>query len=406
MNLSYFIARRITQNKDKTFSSTVHKIAVVSISVGLATMIVSFLILKGFQNTVTDKIYSFSSHLQVTKYTLDNSFEEYPISINTPLYNNPELFPYIDHVQEFSHKAGLIKTDDAVTGMVIKGVSERFDRERFQPNLKKGRFINFSDSGYSKEIIISQNTADKLDINLGDDIIIHFFQNPPRYRKLDVVGIYETNLSEYYDDKFMIGDIRLIKKLNDWPDSIAGGLEVFVKNPDQIDYVEEALNEAVPLDLWVQKVSDKYVQIFEWLHLISRQVNIFLGIILFVVCVNMISIILILIMERTQMIGLLKALGGTNALIRSIFSLNGIQLVAKGLLLGNVLGIGICFIQYYLKIITLNPRDYYMSYVPIGWNWEIVVALNVLTLLVVTAIIIIPTILISRIRPIKSIKFD
>lgn len=406
MNLSYFIAKRIIQNKDKSFSSTVHKIAVASISVGLATMIVSFLILKGFQSTVSDKIYNFSSHLQITKYTLDNSFEEAPISLNIDVFNHPENYPYVDHIQEYGHKAGLVKTEQDVMGIVIKGVSQRFDTVRFESNMIKGRFLNFSDSTYARELVISQSIADKLDVHLNDDLIVHFFQNPPRYRKLKIVGIYETNLADYYDDKFMIGDIRMIRKLNDWSDSIAGGLEVFVKDEHNIDYAEQELNEAVPLDLWVQKVSDKYVQIFEWLFLISRQVNIFLGIILFVVCVNMVSIILILIMERTQMIGLLKALGGSNGLIRRIFSYNGFQLIVKGLFYGNLLGLGICASQYYFKWFTLNPKDYYMSYVPIGWNWEIVLALNLLTLIVVTIIIAFPTILISRITPIKSIKFD
>ncbi len=406
MNLSYFIANRITKNKEKNFSVTVHKIAVASISVGLAVMIVSFLILRGFQNTVRDKIYSFSSHIQITKYTMDNSFEESPISLKTDLYRNTERFPYVDHVQEYSHKAGLVKTEDEVTGVVIKGVTKRFDQSRFSPNLIEGRFINFSDSNYAREVVVSKSIANKLDIELEDDIIIHFFQNPPRYRKLKVVGFYETNLAEYYDDKFIIGDMRMIQRLNNWPDSLAGGLEVFVRDINQLDLVEEALNQDIPYDLYVEKVSDKYVQVFDWLFLISRQVNIFLGIILFVVCVNMISIILILIMERTQMIGLLKALGSSNKLIQRIFSFNGIQLVFRGLLIGNLLGLGVCAIQYYFKLFKLNPADYYMSYVPIGWNWEVIIGLNLLTLVVVSIIIIIPTFFIIRINPIKNIKFD
>lgn len=369
-------------------------------------MIVSFLILKGFQDTVINKVYSFSAHLQITKYTLGNSFEETPVSLNTDLYAKTELFPYVDHVQEYSHKAGLVKTPEEVLGVVIKGVSDRFDQQRFKSNMIEGRFVDFSQENYAKEVVVSKSIANKLKIILDDDIIIHFFQDPPRLRKLQVVGIYETNLAEYYDDKFIMGDMRMIQRLNDWPDSLAGGLEVFVKNTDQIGLVEDALNQTIPLDLYVQPVRDKYIQVFDWLFLISRQMNIFLGIILFVVCVNMISIVLILIMERTQMIGMLKALGGSNGLIRKIFSYNGIRLVAKGLLLGNVLGLGICLVQYYFKVITLNPADYYMSFVPIGWNVEIILALNLLTLLVVGLVITIPTLLIVRINPIKSIKFD
>ena len=406
MNLSYFIASRISGGNEKNFSSTVHKIAVASISLGLAVMIVSFLILKGFQDTVTNRIYSFSSHLQVTKYTQDNSFEEQPMMLQTPLFSNTEEFPYIDHVQEYSHKPGLIKKDDEVTGVVLKGVSSRFSMERFGDNMISGRFVDFSDSTYSKEIVISQTLADKMDVHINDDVIIHFFQNPPRYRKLTVVGLYETNLAEYFDDKFIIGDIRLIQRLNGWADSVAGGLEVFVKDTDKIREAELLLDEAVPFDLYVEKVSDKYIQVFDWLHLISRQVNIFLGIILFVVCVNMVSIILILIMERTQMIGLLKAMGGTSGLIQGIFRYNGLRLVAKGLLIGNAIGLSVCAIQYFFQIMKLNPADYYMSYVPIGWNCEIVLGLNLLTFVVVAVIITIPTLLIIRISPIRSIRFD
>ena len=241
---------------------------------------------------------------------------------------------------------------------------------------------------------------------VNDDIIIHFFMDPPRPRKLKVVGIYETNLADYYDDKFVLSDIRMIQRLNNWGDSLAGGFEVFVEDVNRIEEAETLLDEILDYQLYVEKVSDKYVQVFEWLFLISRQVNIFLGIILLVVCVNMVSIILILIMERTQMIGLLKSLGATNQQIRRIFTYNGIRLITKGLVLGNVLGVSVCALQYYLKLIPLNAKDYYMSYVPVGWDLQIILILNVLTLVVVGLIILLPTLAIIRIDPIKTIKFD
>ena len=235
---------------------------------------------------------------------------------------------------------------------------------------------------------------------------MHFFQNPPRFRKLSVVGIYETNLSEYFDSRVIIGDIGLIQRLNDWPDSLAGGLEVFVKDPDLQEEASVEIGEMMDYDLNVQPISERYVQIFEWLHLLSRQVNILLIIILTVVCVNMISIVLILVMERTQMIGMLKAVGANNGFVRSIFVYSGVNLVLKGLVLGNILGLGICFIQYRFKLIKLNPHDYYMDFVPISWNWEIVGILNVLILAIVTLVLLLPTMIISRINPIRAIKFD
>ena len=406
MNLSYFISKRIIDKKQDSFSSTIHKIAIASIGVGLAVMIVSFLILKGFQDTVKNKIYSFSSHLQVTKYTMGNAFEETPISTNNEIYNNFEQYDFVRHVQEYTHKAGLIKTDDEIMGIIFKGVTSRFDQKNFESNLKAGRFIDFEQGSYAKEVLISQSIADKLRIALNDEIVLHFIMDPPRVRKLKVVGIYETNLSEYYDDKFVIGDMGLIQRLNNWADSVAGGMEIFIKDVNKLDEAEEQLDNILDYDLYVEQVRDKYIQVFDWLHLISRQVNIFLGIILLVVCVNMISIILIMIMERTQMVGLLKSLGATHAQIRKIFTYSGMQLVFKGLILGNVLGIGLCLLQYYFQIIPLNPRDYYMSYVPIGWDWEIIALLNLLTFVVVSLIILIPGSVVSRINPIKTIKFD
>ncbi len=410
MNLSYFISKRISagasEKNREQFASTIHKIAVASIAVGLSAAIVSFLIMKGFQETVQNKIYGFSSHLIVTKFTMNNSMEEQPFSYNIDIYNHPDALGVIDHIQEFSHKAGLIKTEDEVLGVVFKGVGKSFDVNRFRENMKEGDFIHFPDSGYAREVVLSEIIASKLKAKVGDDIIIHFFQNPPRFRKLKVTGIYETNLSDYYDDKIVLGDIRMVQRLNDYVDSIAGGLEIYVKDVDKVDEALTTIGDSMDYDLYLEKVSDKYSQVFEWLHLLSRQVNILLGIILTVVCVNMISVILILVMERTQMIGLLKAMGAQDRLIQSIFVYNGIALVAKGLLYGNIIGLGLCYLQYTFKFITLNPHNYYMNYVPIGWHWEIVILLNIAVFVVVTLVLLLPTAIVTRINPIKAIRFD
>lgn len=406
MNLSYFIAKRIGREQREGFSSTIHKIAIASIGVGLAAMIVSFLILKGFQETVENKIYGFSGHLLITKFTMSNSLEETGMDYNIDLYNNYKDYPYVRHVQEYAHKAGLIKTEDEVFGVVVKGVGKSFDQASFQENIVEGSFIHLPDSGYSHEVMLSKVIANKLRANVNDDIIIHFFQDPPRSRRLKVTGIYETNLSEYFDSRIVIGDLRMIQRLNDWGDSIAGGLEVFVDNVDHIEAARLAIGKKMDYDLSIERVSDRYIQVFEWLQLVSRQVNILLVIILVVVCINMVSIVLILVMERTQMIGMLKALGAVNEFIRSIFLYRGVNLIAKGLLFGNALGLGLCYLQYKFKFFKLNAQDYYMSVVPISWHWEIVLLLNLLTFSVVTLILLVPTIVISRINPIKAIRFD
>jgi len=455
LNLSYFISKRIRHTEGNSFSSIIHKIAVASIAIGLAAAIVSFLIMQGFQSAVKNKIYGFSNHLLVTKYTMSNAVEEQPFDFKISLYNEPAQFGFVKHVQEFSHKAGLIKTDTEVLGVVFKGVGKSFDVMRFNENLIEGKFIHFPDSGYSNEVLLSRVIADKINAKTGDDIVIHFFQNPPRFRRLTVSGIYETNLSDYFDSKVIMGDIRMVQRLNDWAPNEAGGLEIEVdlksyneftlwredfsrymshiqeeidNDPEVtnkffatisaiLDYkfdfdkvaMEESarkIGESMDYDLYLQTVRDKYIQVFEWLDLIKRQVKILLVVILVVVCVNMISVILILVMERTQMVGILKAMGAQNRFIRSVFLYNGMNLIAKGLFFGNVVGLGLCFLQDQFKFISLNPHDYYMEYVPIQWSWATVVLLNVIIFVTVLIVLLLPTRFITRINPIQAIRFD
>lgn len=385
-----------------------HKIAITSIAVGLAAAIVSFLIMKGFQENVQDKVYSFSSHLNINRLSPNNSVEEPSFDINFDLVSHPENYPFVDHVQEYAHKAGLAKTDDELLGVLLKGVGKSFDQNRFSESMMDGKFIAFPDSGYSRDIVISRIISDKLKLKTGDELIIHFFQNPPRFRKLKISGIYETNLSDYFDNKIILCDLGLIKRLNNWPDSVAGGLQVYLKDssPQATQAAFENLVDIIPFELYIEKTSERYVQVFEWLHLISRQVNILLVIILGVVCVNMISVVLILVMERTSMIGLLKALGGENGLIRKIFIHQGTNLIMIGLAAGNIIGLGICFLQDKFKFVKLDAKNYYISYVPVSWHWDIVILLNVLVLAVVWLVLLIPVGSVSRIQPIKAIRFD
>ena len=406
LNLPYFISKKISRAESKSFSSIINKIAIASIAVGLAVMMISFLILDGFRREVKDKIYSFSGHIQVTKYSLDNSMQEEPISVNNPLYQQPERFGFVDHVQVFSHKAGLLKTQDEVLGAFLKGVGTDFDSTQFKRNISRGQFIRFDSSRYSTDVLISQKIANTLLLDTGDDVRMYFIDPPNnRVRKLHVRGIYDTGIEEF-DDQVVMGDIRLIQRLNNWPDSLVGGFEVFLTDSRQVDRAEEVLQGELDYSLFVEKVSEKYVQIFEWLDLINNNVVVFLALILFVACFNIVSILLILIMERTQMIGILKALGAKNRQIRRIFTYNGMLLIVKGMLIGNAIGIGFGLLQSRFKIIPLDPENYYMDFVPIQWNFLTIVLLNLLTFVVVGLVLGIPTIVISRITPIKAIRFD
>lgn len=451
MNLSYFISKRIGRQQTGTFSSTIHKIAVITITIGLGASIVSFLVMSGFRGTVKDKIYSFSSHMLIRNINSGSLLEERPFYFNTiDLVQHPEHYPMVSHVQEYAHKPGIIKTEDELMGIAFKGVAKSFDVASFKENLVEGEFINLSDSTISLDVVLSRTIADKVNAKVGDDIIIHFFQNPPRFRKLKVVGIYETNLNEYYDSKVIIGDIRLVQQLNGWADGVAGGVEVFIDFDkfdrselfslywnDAMDYIwssdwswfekvsesyaawsqydfedmaleetHRVIGEAMDYDHKIDQTNHIFQPVFQWLGLIHRQVIILLVIILVVVCVNMISVVLILVMERTQMVGMLKALGARDRLVRSIFVYSGVNLIVRGLLFGNLLGLGVCFLQSRFRIMKLNPHDYYMAFVPVQWSAETVILLNLLVLAVVTIVLLIPTAITTRINPIKAIRFD
>jgi len=405
LNLSYFIAKRISGVKVDSFSGTIYKIAVASIGIGLAVMIISFQILQGFQETIQEKIISFGGHMQVTKFTLSQSFEEDPLSKNVEFFKDYEDYKFIEHIQEYAHKAGLLKANNEVLGIVLKGIAPSYDTSRFDRNIVEGRFLHPNDSTASNEILISKNIASKLNLHLHDNTLMYFIQNPIRVRKLNICGIYETGLEDF-DERIVIGDLKLVQKINDWPDSLIGGFEVYVDDFRKINQYEKKLSDLVNYDHYVEKISDKYMEIFDWLALLNRNVVIFLTLTLAVASFNMISILLILIMERTQMIGTLKALGAKNKQIRKIFVYNGMIMIAKGLILGNLIGIGFGLLQSNFQILTLSPENYYMKYVPIYWNIEVIVGLNILIFLVVSLVLMLPTAIISRISPIKSMRFN
>lgn len=405
MNLSYFISKRISGKGGNSFSGMIHKIAIASIGIGLAIMIISFLILKGFQLKIQEKIFSFDGHLQVTKFTLSRSYEEDPISRDLALFHDYSEFEFVDHIQEYANKAGLLKANEEVMGVVLKGVSESFDLSKFEQNITQGKFPDLGTESTSSEIMISQNIADKLSLEIGDETLLYFIQNPPRVRKMTISGIYETGMEDF-DDKIIMGDLRLVQRINNWSDSLVGGFEIFLKDYKKINKYHQQLEDEVGYELYIEKISDKFAEIFDWLSLLNRNVVIFLSLTLFVACFNMISILLILIMERTHMIGVLKSFGSPGKLIRRIFIYNGMGLIAKGMILGNFIGMLFGFLQSNYQFLTLDAKSYYMEFVPISWDWPIIIFLNVLTFLVVSLTLSIPTMIINRITPIKSIRFD
>ena len=383
----------------------IHRIAVASVALGLAIMLVTFMILGGFQDNIKDKLFSFSGHLQVKKFSLSNSFEEEPITMEDWRQEALVNDPFVEFIQPFAHKPGLLQKQDEVYGILYKGITEEFKQSLFDEYLVEGEFISFNDSTFSRDVLVSRRMANDLDLSIGDRVVAYFIMDPPRTRSFYVKGIYNTALDNF-DKNVIIGDLKMIRGLNGWKADEVGGYEVFLNDMDKIEAADLSVSMKVGVEQFTERVDDKFAQIFDWLNLLRQNVSIFIWLILIVACFNMASVIFIMVMERTQMIGIFKAVGATNGQIRRIFSYNGIRLVMKGMIYGNLIALVFGALQDYFRIIPLDPANYYMEYAPISWNWGIWLVLNVLVLLVVSVVLFFPTAIISRIRPVKAIRFD
>ncbi|MCG8475304.1 MAG: ABC transporter permease [Cytophagales bacterium] len=405
MKLSYFISKRISQSASGEFSGTINRIAVGSIAVGLAIMMVAFFILHGFQDAIRDKVVSFKGELQLVKYSMSHSYEEEAMPLNQLPVHLADSFPYIQQAFPYAHKAGLLKTEEEVAGIILKGVDSTYARAPFLNNMVAGEFVRFQPKKASKDIVISKALSDLLRLNVGDEVVLMFVQNPPRYRKLTVSGLYDTGMDEF--DKLVVwGDLGQVRKLNHWGDSLAGGVELHLKDFRDTQRAQFDLLDRLPFQVNVRSILDEHQDIFDWLNTLNVNVLIFLILILTVASFNMISIVLILIMERTHMIGVLKALGSSNSQIRNVFKQNGMWLIIKGLALGNAVGLGFGLSQHYLKYIPLDPESYYMNYVPISWSFWTWLLLNVGTFALISLVLFIPTAFISKVEPIKAIRFE
>lgn len=405
MNLSYFIAKRISFKKAGGFSGTIHSIAVGSLAIGLGVAILAIMVLGGFQKTVSNRVYGFTGHFQVQKFQMNNTFEELPFSIHSDFYKNQSSLPFITKVQSYAHKAALLKGEEEVEGVLMKGIGKDFDSEAFEKYLVEGRFLTIPDSGVSNEVMISRLIANKLLLDLGDKLTIYFVQDPPRFRRVEVVGIFETYL-ENFDEKIVIGELQTIRNLNGWAKDQIGGLEVFVDRGEKADEYVLKIEDRLDFELRLIDSRERFLEIFDWLKLLDTNVIVFISLIGFVAIFNMGAILFILIMERTQMIGLLKAIGARDTQIRGIFFWNGIKILGRGLLIGNSIGLGIGLLQDKLKLIPLDPVSYYMAYVPIDWNWPVFFSLNLGISVLTGIVLLIPTLVISKVDPIKSIRFD
>ncbi|HBL77470.1 MAG: ABC transporter permease [Bacteroidetes bacterium GWF2_42_66] len=417
MNTELFIARRIFSSGEESqqLSQRIIRLALLSIALGLVVMILSVAIVSGYKKEISDKVFGFGSHLQIVNFDTNQSYATEPISQNQPFLEELKNLGGIKHVQSFSTKPGLIKTDDEVQAINLKGVAADFDWEFFRENRVDGEIIDVSDSVPSKSIWISQQIASMLRLKLGDEILMFFINEKeriPRNRIFTISGIFQTGLEEF-DKMFALVDMRHIQRLNNWESDEISGFEIMLDDISTIglhemqvrDMVVNHMVENAPI-LKVVNIIAKYPQMFDWLRLLDMNVWVLLSLIVVVAGFNMVSSLLVIILERTRMIGILKSLGQPDWSIRKVFLYLSGMLISRALVWGNLLGIVLCLLQQHFHIIQLDPATYYVSAVPINFSLFHLFLLNIGTIIVTILMLIVPTWFITRISPEKTVRFD
>lgn len=415
MNAELFIAKRIyrgDKKNDKRVSSPAIRIAIAGIALGLAVMIVAVCIIVGFKKEVRAKVIGFGSHIQVSAFESNASYEHTPIAISDTLLAQLNANPAISHVQEFITKPGIIKTDDDFMGVVLKGVSEGYDWQFFRKNLLEGSVIESGDTTSGNRAIISRVIADKLLLKTGDNFTCYFVQEPVRARRFRITGIYETNFEDY-DKLYIITEKEVLARLNDWDDDMASGIELLVKDYDKLDATAQEIffamadhKDRLGNAFYTRSIKDINPMIFNWLDLLDMNVWVIVILMLVVSGFTMISGLLIIILERTNMIGILKSMGARDFSIRRVFLYLSAFLIGQGMLWGNLIALLFCFIQDRWQLLKLDPSTYYLSAVPVDINPLYIILLNVGTLIISLLMMIGPSYLVAKIRPAKSIQFE
>ena len=413
MSLEYFIAKRIHfQQGKKNVSRPAVRIATIGIALGLAVMLISVAVVIGFKNEIRNKTIGFGGHIQISNFDNNNTYETNPIKVDKALIKRITAIDGVTHVQRFATKPGIIKTDTEFQGIVIKGIDAGFNWNFFKSNLVEGKILDVSGNIPSNQVVISKYLANLLGLKLGDSFYTYFIQEQIRARKFKIVGIYSTNFIEY-DKLFILADMRQVQTLNDWSPESFSGLEVQINDFNRIDEVGDMVYDATANKFnkdgnsyTTQTIKQLNPQIFSWLSLLDMNVWVILILMLAVAGFNMISGLLILILERTNMIGILKSMGATNWSVRKIFLYHSAFLIGKGMLWGNVIGLSLCAIQYFTGVIPLDPQAYYVATVPICFNWLYILLLNVGTLIASLLMMIGPSYLITKISPAKIIRYE
>lgn len=415
MNLPYFLAHRIyAQNDDKRkVSRPAIRIATIGVAIGLAVMIVSVCVVLGFKHAIRDKVIGFGSHIQVAEYNALMGGDGRAVQMDDSVMNVLSHIQGVKHVQRFAYRQGILKTDDDFLGVMFKGVGPEFDSTFIHKNMVEGSIPRFSDKVSGNKLLISKSMADKLHLKTGSRLFAYFIDyTGVRMRRFTISGVYQTNLTQY-DNTICFTDLHAVAKLNGWPADVAGGAELTINNFEQLDDVERTVIAKVnrTTDHYGNTFASKTIkevspQIFSWLSLLDLNVWIILAIMMCVAAVTMISGLLIIILERTQMIGLLKALGAGNATVRHTFMWFSAFIIGRGLLWGNLVGLGLVALQYVTGLVKLDPATYYVSTVPVEVNLLYVVLLNIGTLIISLFVLIAPSYLISHIHPAKTMSYE
>lgn len=417
MNIERFVAKRIISDKDgdSQLSRPIVRISVIGIALGLTVMILTVCIVTGFQNEIRDKLIGFGSHIQITNYDNNISDEPQPISRIQPFLEALKNNQNINHVQLYATKSGIIKTKTDNEGVLLKGVGADYDWKFIVENLKQGNVFISNDTSISKSIVISKYLANKLELSLNDKMVIYFLtkktidntttQYEQRVKVFYISGIYETGFEDI-DKTLVLVDIAQIQKINYWDEEEVGGFEISIKDYSKIDEVGEEVNDLIGQGLIAQTVKEINPTIFSWLQLQDMNAIIVITLMVLVAGINMISALLILILERTNMIGILKALGARNKSIQKIFLINAAYLIGKGLFWGNIIGLSIAFFQYQFGVFKLDQATYYVSVIPIEISWFQILLLNIGTLICCLLMLIIPSFIVSKISPVKAIRFS
>ena len=406
MNPEFFIARRLIKRNTGNFSDPIIRIAIIAVALGLIVMILAIAIIIGFKHEISSKVIGFGGHIQVSNFDNNYSYEVIPIEQDPALLRQLKDIPGVKHVQSFGNKPGIIKTENDIQGVVLKGIGRDFDWDFFKEKMINGSILQLSDTAISNDILISKKLASLLKLETGNDVRMYFIiDDLIRARRFTIKGIYETGLEDF-DKMFVLCDIGQIQKLNSWESNQVAGFEILVNDLKNLDQVADEVYKFIPYDTNARTIKEIYPQIFDWLKLQDMNVIIILTLMILVAIITMISALLILILERTNTIGLLKALGCKTWNIRKIFLIIASNIALKGIFWGNLIGLSLVFVQKYSGIIKLSQESYYVSVVPIQINFFHLLVLNLATLLITIMALVIPSVIISAISPVKAIRYE